>query len=394
MKVHIVTKAPFPIGMASTQRIACYAEALTKSGITNEIVVVKRTETKEEGKNPSPDGGTAQSSFHYVGGTTQRSSNKFLGKLFDIVDRFKSIAYLNGTVKSGDVILMYLLDEVTFPLFLILSSHLKGVSVVRDFCEYPYATRQANTITNFIRKCYLKMVLPLYDGTICISHSLLDVSNKYAPKKHHTLVPIMVGDQNTNLKHQHPKPYIFHGGSMLERKDAIIGTMKAFVDANTKLGKKLDFILAGPKSPHIDELNSIICKNGMKDCVFFLPTMDKTTLQEYQNGAFLTILNKNDNEQNRNGFSNKLGEILIAGTPIITTTVGEAKYWLKDGESAFIVSPHNPQLISDKIIEAYNNEELRRKIGENGKKVAIRYFNTTCQGDRLSSFLNEISLKS
>ena len=38
MKVHIVTKAPFPIGMASTQRIACYAEALTKSGITNEIV--------------------------------------------------------------------------------------------------------------------------------------------------------------------------------------------------------------------------------------------------------------------------------------------------------------------------------------------------------------------
>lgn len=394
MKVHIVTKAPFPTGMASTQRIACYAEALTKSGITNEIVIIKRTETKKGSKNSLPDGGTAQSSFHYAGGTTLRSNNKFIGKLFDIVDRFKSFTYLKRSVKSGDVIIMYLLDEVTFPLLLILFFHLKGVSVVRDFCEYPYATRQANAFTNFIRKCYLKSILPVYDGTICISHSLLDISNKFAPQKHHTLIPIMVGDQYTNVKYHHPKPYIFHGGSMLERKDAIVSTMKAFVEANAILGKKIDFILAGPKSPHIDVLNSIISKSGMKDCVYFLPTMDKTTLQEYQNGAFLTILNKNDNEQNRNGFSNKLGEILISGTPIITTTVGEAKYWLKDGESAFIVSPHNPKLISDKIIEAYNNDDLRRKIGENGKNVAICYFSTTCQGNALSSYLYEMSLNS
>ena len=391
MTVHIITKAPYPYGMATTQRIACYAEALTKNSIKNEVVVIKRTETKGTSRNTTPNGGTPLSSFHYVGGNIFRNGNKFLGKIIDIVDRFKSISYLLKTIKNGDVIILYLLEEVVYPYILIKLAHIKGVSVVRDFCEYPYATRTSSFFTNWIRMRYLKDMLPKHDGTLCISHALLNVAKQYAQHGHHILLPIMVGDLQTHTRHHHPKPYIFHGGSMLERKDAIVSTMKAFVEANTILGKRLDFILAGPPSPHRRELDEIISQGGMEDNVFFLPIMNLTTLNEYQNGAFLSILNKNDNEQNQHGFSNKLGEVLVSGTPVITTTVGEAKYWLKDGESAYIVDPHDPHKISQKIVEAFYDDEKRIKIGEKGKEIAQKYFNTSYQGEIIKSYLKSFS---
>ncbi len=391
MKVHIIAKFPYPTGMASTQRIACYAEALAKNGIRNEVVIIKRTETANNVKNTSLNGGSSLSSFHYIGRTTVRSKNQILGILADISDRIKSILYLYKTIQKGDVVLLYLLEEVAYPFLLIILSHLKGAFIVRDFCEYPYATYSDRPFANFMRKVYLRFFFPKYDGTLCISHALLDIAKQYAPRRHHELIPIMVGDTHTNKRYLHPRPYIFHGGSMLERKDAILSTMKAFIDANTILGKKLDFILAGPPSPHINELTKMIRQGGMEASVVFHPIMDQSTLQEYQNGAFLTILNKNDNKQNQHGFSNKLGEVLISGTPVITTTVGEAKYWLKDGESAYIVAPHDPKLISKKILEAYNDVEKRKRVGEEGLSVAKKYFNTTSQGKVLFAYLKKLT---
>ena len=177
---------------------------------------------------------------------------------------------------------------------------------------------------------------------------------------------------------------------MTERKDAIISTMKAFAQASHKINCGLDFILAGPKSPHEKELAEIIRGNGLQDHVRFLPLLSHDESLRYQKGAFLTILNKNDNLQNQHGFSTKLGEVLISGTPVITTTVGEANLWLEDGVSAYIVKPGKPEEIAAKIVQAYNNEKERQAIAEKGRQVAAQYFNTTYQGQRMKQFFGEL----
>ena len=114
-----------------------------------------------------------------------------------------------------------------------------------------------------MRHLYLKTFFKRYDGTICISESLMEVARQYNPLRRHLKVPIMVRGNLSTAKHDHERPYIFHGGSMSERKDAIIETMRGFAIASSRINNQLDFILAGPPSPHIEELNSIIQANHL-----------------------------------------------------------------------------------------------------------------------------------
>ena len=180
---------------------------------------------------------------------------------------------------------------------------------------------------------------------------------------------------------------------MYERKDAIVSTMRAFADACVKLDHKIDFILAGPSSPHRDELDAIVREAGISQNVTILPQLSQKEIGSYQRGAFLTILNKHDNPQNRHGFSTKLGEVLMSETAVITTSVGEANHWLKDGESAYIVEPHRPELISAKIVEAYLNDEERKSIARHGKEIAAKYFGLEYQGKRLHNYLMDLGKK-
>ena len=105
----------------------------------------------------------------------------------------------------------------------------------------------------------------------------------------------------------------------------------------------------------------------------------------------MTILNKHDNLQNQNGFSTKLGDVLLAGTPVITTTVGEANNFLKDGVSALIVEPHNIQAVADAIVKAYSNPQLLEKISCESQRIAQENFDYRIHGKRLKEFFEQIT---
>ena len=46
MKVYIITREPFPNGMAATNRIKCYAKALIQEGVQCKVLIFIRTENK------------------------------------------------------------------------------------------------------------------------------------------------------------------------------------------------------------------------------------------------------------------------------------------------------------------------------------------------------------
>lgn len=393
MNIFLVTNEPFPNGMAATRRIICYAKSLSLQGDDVEVIIYHRTEVYgSPPKNKFGEGLIENIRYHYIGGTPLRGSNVVIRKWNDMMDMFRTLQYLKKRLSSGDVILMYCGDEFFLTHKLIKIAKNKNSVIVRDLCEYPFGTREDNKKSIFKRTKYIKHVFPKIDGTICISEALFEYAQRHHPTGHHIKVPILVETSKESNKQHHLRPYIFHGGTMYERKDAIISTMLAFGMACQKLNNQIDFILAGPKSPHKAELDSIISDLGINNNVIFLSQLPPNEIGAYQRGAFLAILNKNDNPQNHYGFSTKLGELLISGTPVITTTVGEANYWLKDGESAYIVEPNRPELITDKIIEAYNNDEERKKIAQKGKDIAKKYFSLEYQGSKLHAFFEKLTI--
>lgn len=68
-------------------------------------------------------------------------------------------------------------------------------------------------------------------------------------------------------------------------------------------------------------------------------------------------------------------EAMAAGLPIIGTNVGGIPDFLKDGETGLFVNVNDPKDIAEKVKILMDDENLRRKIAENGQKLVSEKFN-------------------
>lgn len=389
MKVFILTKEPFPIGMAATNRITNYARGLLANGVECEVIVCSRTERYGIERNNQASGVTNSGvPFRYIPPTPQRSQHFIGRRIHDCKDDFAIAKWIKHNVMSGDCILYYNI-HIVYMWSIVRACHKNNIKIFRELCEYPFGTRSDSKKSKIQRWLYERFVMPKFDGFIAISEALQQYAEEKGSKDAKTIkVPILIDKSQYEGVEQYTQehPYIFHAGTMYERKDAIVSTMKAFAKANEVLCGNVDFILAGPESPHKEELDAIIAENHLENIVHFIGRLTHKEVLRYQKGAWLTILNKHDNVQNRNGFSTKLGDVLLAGTPVITTTVGEANNWLKDGESALITEPHNIDAIAQQIVRAYQNPDLLSRISLKCEQIARDNFDYRTQGLRLKAY--------
>ena len=170
MKVYLITREPFPNGMAATNRIKCYAKALINIGVECTVLVFTRTEVYDKRPKNLVGIGTFEGvPFQYIGGTPLRNKNVFIRKINDYLDRLRLVMFLIKRLKSGDIVLWYCGVFVSFVNAIIDIVHIKNAKFVRDVCELPYGTSE-ETIRNIkLRKKTLLRQFPKCDGFITIS---------------------------------------------------------------------------------------------------------------------------------------------------------------------------------------------------------------------------------
>lgn len=392
MTVYIVTVQPFPHGFAGTSRVICYAKALIASGIEVEVLIFVRTEVYGKKPNNTIGEGVYEGiPFKYVGGTPLRGSNVFVRYIWDCMDRWSLIRYLERKMKKGDAILTYYrqnkMDKRILPF-----AHKHGYKVYRDLCEYPYATASINNETEIKCEKYMREVFPLYDGAICISQPLLELAQKFHPQGKYIKVPIMIDDSKWNFHNIVPKkfgfPYLFHSGALFQQKDGIVDVLNAFADALPFLPQGTKYFFTGSirKSPDASVIRSVIERRHLENNIVFLDYLSQEEMYQYMKGASLFIVYKNDNLQNRYCFATKLGEYLLSCVPIITTSIGEAQYYLANEESAYLIEQDNQKQLAETIIHVINNPQNGKDIGMKGAEVARKNFFMSSQIDTLKKF--------
>lgn len=67
-------------------------------------------------------------------------------------------------------------------------------------------------------------------------------------------------------------------------------------------------------------------------------------------------------------------EAMACGTPVIGSNVGGIKYSVADGETGWLVPPHDPTALAEKLDEVINDCALLNKAGENAIKRVNDYF--------------------
>lgn len=393
MKVYILTREPFPIGMAATNRIICLAKAFCSTEMECKVIIFSRTYTS----NSIPGMGVYEGvPYEYIGGSSLRASGKRIAKLQSFLLMIKLLYFLRNRIHAGDVIYDFFGKPNSIKKIILGLVHKKGGVCVRELCEYPFGTGKETKKIVKQREYALNHLFPQYDGIVAISDTLVDLAKKHcSPTCIIQKVPILVDFAKYNLPDQSSQasiPYIFHSGTLLEQKDGILGMIDAFGIATKQLCFPIKFICTGKKekSPFSKEIDILIEKYNLADNVVFTGYISDEELKTYLKGASLCIINKYPNQQNMFCFSTKLGEYMAAGKAVIITRVGEAINWLEDKKDAIIVEPKDPQALADAIVKLFTDKELRQAIGNEARNKCFQAFDLHNYGQPLNLFISKI----
>lgn len=395
MKVYIVTNEAYPYGMAAASRITCYAKALLYAGLEVEVVNYFRTENSKSAKNTESCGIFEGIPFRYIAGTTIRSGNMFLRKLNDALDRIRLIKYLQDNMKQGDCILAYFQQNV-ISKNLLSFAHKNGYPIVRDLCEYPYASSAIKPSTQKRCSDYMKNIFPRYDGSICISQALLELAMQYSPNGRHIKIPILIDETKKDFGRIEQKqlgfPYLFHAGTLYQQKDGILDVLTAFAKALPSLPSGTKYLFTGSieKSPDAQSIREKIKELQLQKRVEFIGYLPDEELLKYEKGTTLFIVNKIDNIQNHYCFPTKIGEYLLSGNPVLTTDIGETNYYLAANTSAYIVRQSSISAMAEAIVNAFTNVTLSKSIGLKGRKVAMDSFSVISQSSTLAQYFKSL----
>lgn len=393
MRIIFILDNLYPNGKASTARVREYGKGFVRNGVEALVWIPVPRQTYQDNEVINPDvKGTDENgvAFECISGASKRNKNVFIRQLQDFWGYTLTLLKIIRECRQGDYFVLYEGGSFWHRLC-IKTIRLAGGKCGIELNELPYGTGVETVGKMKKREWYLKNIFPQLDFVWAISESLYELAQEYAPQAQIIKVPIMVEGQLEGEDFPEQRvPYIFHSGTLYEQKDGICGMLEAFGMACQKLQASIEYILTGnlEASPHVEELKVIIKKYGIEDKVKFIGYLDLPTLRKYQKNCFLTIINKYDTQQNRYCFSTKLSEYLSFSRPVITTTVGEANNYLKDGANAFIVEPHKPELLADKIVYAVNHPLETSAIGREGHKLTVKEFDCVYQTKRIVKLLS------
>jgi L-malate glycosyltransferase len=131
----------------------------------------------------------------------------------------------------------------------------------------------------------------------------------------------------------------------------------------------IKFIIVG-KGSLLDEMKEKSRKLKLeKNIIFKGHIIHEKTIDYFQKlSVFIAV-------STRESFGVSILEAGACGIPSITSNVGGLPEVNKDQLTGFIIPPNNPEILANKIINLYENEALRKKMGNNARVRVVNQFN-------------------
>ena len=391
MKVTFIFPGSYPYGRSAPRRAHLLCKGLVENGIEVLMLITGPTEEKENKYNLIPNGYFEGVEFKYIGGKVIRNENLFIRQMAKI--RCILLLFINIlTNKYKSDFLIVLGASFDYRMMLPVLARFTKTKSVLEINEYPLVTRQETPVVKIKRWILFHFVFHFYDGFVSISNGLYNLVNTYKSSKGESIIiPIIAKNIDRGEKYPNPveSPYIFHAGSLIEQKDGILGMIEAFGLAKRNLSVPLKFVFTGgiDNSPQKSEILKMIDKYELNNDIIFTGFLMDGDLDLYFRNSSLAIINKGETLQNQYCFASKTAEYLAYSIAVITTNVGEAGFYFIDSENAYVIIPNNPQLLADKIIQAFTNTVERERIAVNGKRLFDLCFDYKVQCKRLCDFL-------
>jgi glycosyltransferase involved in cell wall biosynthesis len=125
-----------------------------------------------------------------------------------------------------------------------------------------------------------------------------------------------------------------------------------------------------------DENNLLLLagKYGVSKNIIIVPPLIQENLPILLSKSDILFIPEQGNETANAGFPGKTAEYLMSGNPVITTNFSDLKKYLVNGENAFISEIGDFDSYKKNLKILLTNSDIRNKIGNSGKQLAIQSF--------------------
>lgn len=218
-----------------------------------------------------------------------------------------------------------------------------------------------------------KNIIEKMDFIICVSKFTKRIIKNQGIKNNRIFIinPVLKNLPEKKTE-QNKEIVLLSVGRLIKRKghEKVIRCLQE-IKKSTK--KKITYKIVG-KGPQESNLKRLVEKKGLQETVNFEGEVKEEDLKDYYRNSDIFVLptkfiKPNDVE----GFGIVFIEANSHGKPVIGGNTGGVPEAIKSG-SGYLVNPNSKKDIVDKLVDLCKNEEKRRTMGENGRKIVKENF--------------------
>ena len=284
-------------------------------------------------------------------------------------------------LRKGDIVYVYAYNDICKAVL-----NKKDIKVFFEVTECPEVSLPSSPIFRPSLEQHYAMCKQV-DSLFVISDNLKEYYiSKGVEKNRIHVINMFVDPMRFDELERHPnvEQYIAYCGTATNNKDGVDNLIKAFALFSLKYPNVYLYIIGAAPYENDGGNNRVLVRQlGIEDKVVFTGKVSSEEIPQLLKNALILALNRPDNKQAKYGFPTKLGEYLATGNPVVITDVGNISLFLRDGESALIVPPNDNEAFANKLCWAFEHTEEARLIGERGHNVALRFFNSLCETQKL-----------
>lgn len=371
----ILSAVPFPYGNASDNAIYTFMDGFQEHGAKGEVVCLYPNSPITH-KDVGIEGEYKGVGYRYLSGHTNMPKSK-LQYLMDfwINPEIKLKKYLSNLATEHRVTVL-IVAYLGYRIYRYTKiCHSLGIKVVMVTCEYPIFLENANGLKLRTYKFFSKYI----DKYIFETKTLEDYEKSVLNRDIDSIVipATMPFDDILECKRTENTCYIAYSGSIhSELKDGLQNIIKAFrIFHNHYTNIGLLFIGRIANRPYYKQLLELVKEQGLQEYVHFTGEVDRQEYVSKMKNAELMIVAKPKNSYYGGGLSSKVIEYLFSGNPVVMVSADDYVNYLTHKINVYFTTDNEPETLASALLEMFQNDELRMKIGISGKEYAMNNFN-------------------
>ena len=167
-------------------------------------------------------------------------------------------------------------------------------------------------------------------------------------------------------KNEKLEKYVLYTGVLRARK-GLFDLIKCAIIVS-KIIPDAKFVICGT-GPLLQKLKEQVQSAELEQKVIFLGRVDRKRLIKIYQGATIYVVSSI-----YEGLPTVLLEAMACGLPVVATDIGGNRDLISSNVNGLLVPPRSPEIMAQMIMQLWNDEKLRKKLGDCARKTIMKKY--------------------